>query len=154
VSLRPLQVQWNPETIAGLQSFLSDRRRRAPSSPPPRTRRSSAPSTTTDPPGPTTPDKGPTDVRGSSRSPSDPSTFHSHASAGSAPKQATAMRPVRLRCTTGRVTLRLNKEGEQRRMLDLTLATAELRFHAQVHIGKPPLSSPWYQICMTHWIDP
>jgi hypothetical protein len=140
VSLRPLQVQWNPETIAGLQSFLSDRRRRAPSSPAPRTRRSSsAPNTTTDAPGPTTPDKGPTDVRGSSRSPSDPSNFHSNASAASAPKP-TAMRPVRLRCITGRVTLRLNKEGEQRRMLDLTLATAELRFHAQVHIKSLPLS--------------
>lgn len=140
MSLRPLQVQWNPETIAGLQSFLSDRRRRAPSSPPPRTRRSSAPNTTTDPPGPITPDKGPTDA-------SDPATFHSNASAGSAPKP-TAMRPVRLRCATGRVTLRLNKEGEQRRMLDLTLATAELRFHAQVLIR--PHSPLWeYQIYMT-----
>lgn len=135
MSLRPLLVQWNPETVAGLQSFLSDRRRRAQSSPPPRTRRSTAPNTDT--PGPTTPDKGPTDARGASRSPSDPSNFHSNASAASGPKP-TAMRPVRLRCATGRVTLRLNKEGEQRRMLDLTLATAELRFHAQVHLR--PLS--------------
>lgn len=129
VHLRPLQLQWNPETVANLQAFLSGQRGVTGSRP--------------------SPTKGSRAASMGSRASSQPAAPSSPgdsccSTAGSDRAEAVEGRPddvpVRLRARTGELTLLLNKEGEQRRMLDLRIAEAEVRFHAQV--------SPQLQACI------
>ena len=105
LALRPFQLQWNPETVAGLQRFFADNHRRPPTSP----------------------------LSASSSSPTKAPPEAAHAPEPVDSKPASSKRrapPFRLCAHLDRLSLLLNKEGELRRLLGLTIDAADLTFES------------------------